>query len=267
MSTFVMLELCRKILMSSQGVGRQGRVQGQGQGNIVPRRPIGTSVASDSMIVTSPVETSHSKKPKPRLANLLSRSRSTHMDESGRKSKSPTPIQTMSGPDIRIQTHGLGIEEDREVSPRTAPIRRENPYRELIGSNRNRSAERQNPSKIGQENVPLRRGEKVSTSGLSATPAGGLREAGGSHLFMNIKNTSSKAADGLGKAGKSIFSKVSKSNSSTTTKEEERYTPRVINLPLVAQTRKTRIARKLEGSKDKTEFWMPALPWRCIEYV
>jgi len=36
-------------------------------------------------------------------------------------------------------------------------------------------------------------------------------------------------------------------------------------LPLVEQTRKTRIAKRLEDSKDKTEFWMPALPWRCIE--
>jgi hypothetical protein len=39
----------------------------------------------------------------------------------------------------------------------------------------------------------------------------------------------------------------------------------VINLPLVEQTRITRISKKIEASKDKTEFWMPSLPWRCIE--
>jgi hypothetical protein len=27
----------------------------------------------------------------------------------------------------------------------------------------------------------------------------------------------------------------------------------------------TRISTRLEQSRDKTEFWMPALPWRCIE--
>lgn len=46
---------------------------------------------------------------------------------------------------------------------------------------------------------------------------------------------------------------------------DDQYTCTVINLPLVEQTRRTRIAKRLELSMDKTEFWMPALPWRCIE--
>jgi hypothetical protein len=46
---------------------------------------------------------------------------------------------------------------------------------------------------------------------------------------------------------------------------EENYHLKVINLGLIEQTRKTRISKRLEASKDKTEFWMPALPWRCIE--
>jgi hypothetical protein len=37
------------------------------------------------------------------------------------------------------------------------------------------------------------------------------------------------------------------------------------SLPLVEQTRKTRISKRIGASKDETEFWMPSLPWRCIE--
>ncbi|KAK4691643.1 hypothetical protein P7C71_g5395, partial [Lecanoromycetidae sp. Uapishka_2] len=83
---------------------------------------------------------------------------------------------------------------------------------------------------------------------------------------MNIKNTSSKAADGLGKAGKGLMGKFARSGS-TTTKEDLPYEIHVINLPLVEQTRRTRIAQRLADSRDKTEFWMPALPWRCIDYL
>lgn len=48
---------------------------------------------------------------------------------------------------------------------------------------------------------------------------------------------------------------------------DEHYVCTTISLPLVEQTRKTRIAKKLESSNDKTEYWMPALPWRCIDYL
>lgn len=219
---------------------------------------------SDSMIATSPSEESHTKRPKPRLGGFLARTRSTRMEEAGRKSKPPTPVRT-NGPEIRMQYDGASDDEFHQAPPKTAPIRQDHSYRDNIDSSaRNRSADRQKPSNHGQENVPLRRGEKVSTQGLSASVSGGFREGGGSHLFTNIKNTSTKAADGLGKAGKSIFGKVARSGSSNA-KEEERYVLSVINLPLVLQTRRTRIAQRLADSRDKTEFWMPALPWRCIE--
>jgi rRNA processing protein Krr1/Pno1 len=74
-------------------------------------------------------------------------------------------------------------------------------------------------------------------------------------------------ADGLQKAGKSLLNKMTRSESSSEKEMfvEAPYILRVINLPLVQQTRRTRISKKLELSKDKTEFWIPALPWRCIE--
>ena len=223
-------------------------------------------MASDSLAVPSPTEWSRPKKPKPRLAGLLTRTRSIRMDDPGRKSKPSTPMRS-TGPEIRMQYDGPSEDENYQVSPKTAPLHQERSYHDLMGSStRNRSADRKAPSNHSQENMPLRRGDKLSNSGLSTSSTGISREGAGSHLFTNIKNTSNKAAGGLGKASKSIFGKVARSGSSNA-REEERYALRVINLPLVEQTRHTRIASRLEDSKDKTEFWMPALPWRCIEYV
>lgn len=49
--------------------------------------------------------------------------------------------------------------------------------------------------------------------------------------------------------------------------DDDQYQIKVINLPLVEQTRRTRISKRLETSRDKTEFWMPAFPWRAIDYL
>lgn len=90
----------------------------------------------------------------------------------------------------------------------------------------------------------------------------------GSSILSNIRSSGTKAAGGIGKAGKEFFGKLTRSGSSSTDREvidESTYVCKVINLPLIEQTRKTRISKRLEHSKDKTEFWMPALPWRCIE--
>ena len=235
------------------------------QGYKIPRRPIGTSVMSDSVVTITQHDPSQPRKPKPRLVGLLTRTRSTRVDDSGRRSKPATPISSNAAPEIRMQYDGPTEEGHAYASPKTAPLRQDFAYRDMVRSGiRNRSADRQTPSNHSQENIQPRRSEKGSTQGLSSSYSGGLREAAGGHLFTNIKNTSSKAADGLGKAGKSIFGKVARSGS-TNAKEEERYVLSVINLPLVEQTRRTRIAKRLEKSRDKTEFWMPALPWRCIE--
>ena len=238
----------------------------QVQKHRVPRRPVGSSVASDSVIAIAPDEASNAKpkKPKPRLGGLLTRTRSMRMDETGRFSKPSTPIRP-AGPEIRLQYDEMSDNDGAQAPPKTAPIRQDKSYRDMMSSTaRNRSADRQSPSNRSQENMSLRRGDKTSTQGLSASSSGGSRESGGSHLFTNLKNTSNKAAGGLGKAGKNIFGKVSRSGSSNA-KEEERYTLKVINLPLIQQTRRTRMASRLAESRDKTEFWMPALPWRCIE--
>jgi hypothetical protein len=74
----------------------------------------------------------------------------------------------------------------------------------------------------------------------------------------------------MGTARKGMFGKLGRTSSNHDREiqvPKEPYQFKIIHLPLVEQTRKTRISNRLEDSKDKTEFWMPALPWRCIEYV
>lgn len=100
-------------------------------------------------------------------------------------------------------------------------------------------------------------GSLSQVSGASAT------------IFSNLKSSSSGTADRIGKAGKGFFSKITRSGS-TNEREmitDDSYTCSVINLPLIEQARKTRIAKKLEDCRDKTEFWMPALPYRSIDYL
>ncbi|PTB65374.1 hypothetical protein BBK36DRAFT_1122644 [Trichoderma citrinoviride] len=93
------------------------------------------------------------------------------------------------------------------------------------------------------------------------------RETGASAFLSGLRFTSTRAADLISKG---LFGKSTRS-SSTTDKEpvidDEHYELKVINLPLVEQTRMTRISKRLEDSRDKTEFWMPAFPWRAIDYL
>ena len=81
------------------------------------------------------------------------------------------------------------------------------------------------------------------------------------------KNVLGKAKTG----GGNFFTRLGKMGRSGSNSEKEvsdaEYQLKIINLPLVEQTRITRISKKIEHSKDKTEYWMPSLPWRCIEYV
>lgn len=134
---------------------------------------------------------------------------------------------------------------------------------------RNKSADRQ-PSKKPSTASNLRGRSGGEHRVLAPSSSAIFRDGAGSKLFANIKGTSSKAADGLGragKAGKGLFNKMGRSGSSNAREEagDAHYVLKIITLPLVEQTRHTRIAKRLEDSRDKTEFWMPALPWRCIE--
>lgn len=71
--------------------------------------------------------------------------------------------------------------------------------------------------------------------------------------------------------GKGFFGKGSSRGTGTNDRvgalDDEHYELKVLKLPLMEQTRITRISKRLENSRDKTEFWMPAFPWRAIDYL
>ena len=75
----------------------------------------------------------------------------------------------------------------------------------------------------------------------------------------------------VSKGGGSIFTRLGKIGRSSSNSEKEvpdsEYQLKIINLPLVDQTLITRISKDLASCRDKTEYWMPSRPWRCIEYV
>lgn len=79
------------------------------------------------------------------------------------------------------------------------------------------------------------------------------------------KSVMSKAVTG----GGNLLNRLGKLGRSASNHEREipdsEYVFKVINLPLVEQARITRISKDLSKCKDKTEYWMPSLPWRCIE--
>lgn len=158
-------------------------------------------------------------------------------------------------------------------------------FRSMMASSvRQRSEDRQPtaPRDISQGNARNQNGRQKDTkeNGRSQTVrdqkennkpqnsfSSSFREGGG-HGFLN--NLKSSATKGAGALSKGLFGKGSRSGS-TNEKEpvvdDEHYELKVINRPLVEQTRLTRISKKLEDSRDKTEFWMPAFPWRAIDYL
>ena len=103
------------------------------------------------------------------------------------------------------------------------------------------------------------------TENNSRYPHSSYRESSGSTFLSGLR--SSKAA---GILSRSFFGGGGKSEHAAPREpvvSDEDYVLKVINLPLVEQTRKTRISKRLEESRDKTEFWMPAFPWRAIDYL
>lgn len=223
------------------------------------RPQTGISANSDSMLHHSSLQNLSSKRSRPRFPRLLTRTRSIRPDEPGRRFKPSTPNHPYEGEDnlpgeSLFQEHGL----------RTAPLQHEKDrsFRDFMGPNiRNRSADRQDRAVYDADNIAK------DPHTLTYSTSSVFKDGAGTNLFSNIKNTSTRAADGIGKASKGLFGKITRSGSSNHKEinDDEPYVLSVINLPLVQQTRLTRIARRLEDSKDKTEFWMPALPWRCIE--
>ena len=223
---------------------------------VIARRPVGAPPRPGKPI---PARTAPRKnKPKP-FAHLLSRSRSIRMDPNAPQTLSSNPNQNRFG-ESNVSSRS-GISED-STGMRTAPLQqdRERSFRDMMSSTiRHRSADRHTTA--DSENGSVGSGGERQNASFASS----FKDGTGAVLLSNLKSSSTKAAGGIGKAGKGIFGKLGRSGSSGDNVTDENYKCIVISLPLVEQTRRTRISKRLENSKDKTEFWMPALPWRCIE--
>jgi hypothetical protein len=170
-------------------------------------------------------------------------------------------------------------------SLKTAPLplaEGDRSFRAMMSSNvRQRSEDRQptqprdmhqsmerkeNGRKMERDNTRSLLGKEQKENRLPNSLSTSFRESS-SHGFLNNLKSS---AMGKGAAlSKGLFGKARSGSTHEMAPfvDDMHYELQVLNLPLVEQTRKTRISKKLEDSRDKTEFWMPSLPWRAIDYL
>lgn len=178
------------------------------------------------------------------LQNMLSRTRSTKQDLTGLSQ--PLKLKTNNKDRIINSRSRDRREATIPESPQTAPLSPDRGFRDAMQSSttRHRSADR-------------------SSNGSSDQRS---RNSGGPSRFTSFMTSSSKAASGFGRAGKGLMVKFTRGgNDNDKDSPPEEYKLQVINLPLVQQVRRTRLQSRLQDAKDKTEFWLPALPYRCIE--
>jgi hypothetical protein len=149
------------------------------------------------------------------------------------------------------------------VSLKTAPLDKGQTWRNksALGKLRTHSADRHDGSQLAHR-------DRAEQSSLTSSS---YNENKGASLMSSLGSGARKMGEKMDSARKGMFGKLGRSHSNhespTQQISNEPYVYRVIHTPLVEQTRLTRISSRLEQSRDKTEFWMPALPWRCIEYV
>ncbi|KAL2016526.1 hypothetical protein VTK56DRAFT_3420 [Thermocarpiscus australiensis] len=194
-----------------------------------------------------------SKKSKPKPFTLLGRARSIKDKDS---KDSPSPKEHVPEP-------AKAAESERAygpVPPRTAPLQaHDRSFREMMSSAvRNHSSERSQSKDVAGK---ARDQEGHHHRGLPSS----FRETSGSAFFSNLKH--SRAAGILSNRFFGGSARHEPPAPKEPVVDDEHYVLKVINLPLVEQTRLTRISKRLEDSRDKTEFWMPAFPWRAIDYL
>ena len=214
-----------------------------------PPQQQNTQVASNSVGHAEPAQVLAAKqKSKSRFGLGLTRTKTVRMEDNP-KQKGQPPAQ------LKLETRPSN--DHIEPSLKTAPIKsdhRVKAFGENGSATRNRSADRHGQEETMPQRRPIQQGGNIPVSHSM-------------QLLSNISQTGKGVGSRLGNAGKGFFGRITRSGSSNEREGlgDDIYAVSIINLPLIKQTRKTRIARRLELSRDKTEFWMPALPWRCIE--
>ncbi|GAB1203867.1 hypothetical protein APSETT445_002507 [Aspergillus pseudonomiae] len=176
------------------------------------------------------------KKSKPRFANLLSRSRSIRLDDSS--------VNRIAH--RRPSTSLMRLEESAKREAQTPPKAAE------VKPTGNPHARSYTIDRLTEVNGgPIRK----DRYGGSMVPSASLSQVSGASaaLFNNIKQSSSGAADRIGKAGKGFFGKITRSGSTNEREliNDDNYVCSVINLPLIEQARRTRIAKRLEDCSGK----------------
>ena len=216
---------------------------------------------------SDPTDTSKRNTIKPKKQGMLARSRSTKDHEAAgmgtraKLNKAPPP---QLSPELagNWTTNGDGV----GVPLKTAPLEKGQSWRSLVGHNKMRthSADRHDHPRDDDQSL---RGDPVEQGSLASSS---YNESKGATLMSSLGSGARKVGGKMDSARKGIFGKLGRSSSNhetPTLTTNEPYVCKVIHKPLIEQTRLTRISSRLEQSRDKTEFWMPALPWRCIEYV
>ncbi|TQN74115.1 putative Rho-type GTPase-activating protein 2 [Colletotrichum shisoi] len=209
------------------------------------------SIASVADYDPSPAQPSSTKKSKSKPFGLLSRNKSLRdRGGSGSRDKQPSPVPVaINDPE---PSHYLAGRNHSLATPATGSDRSR---KEMVNSTgRNHSEDRASSRDMGNKENQKEKDHHHPRSNSSSQNGG---------FFGGLKSGRDMLSNRLfGKSGRS---------GSTTEREpvidDEHYVLKTINLPLVEQTRRTRISKRLEDSRDKTEFWMPAFPWRAIDYL
>lgn len=190
---------------------------------------------------------------KSKLVGMITRSKSGRPEDEKKQKQRPPNIDIHTSPDPQNDQYAVPL--------RTAPMK--TTFHDQIQMAETSIIRNHSADRSGLE-------DSRSTNSVAASSAP-PHSRDGSSLFANIQYTGRGVGDRLGRAGRGLFNKMTRSGSTHEREHEpvqdDSYVCTTINLPLVKQTRKTRIAKKLEQSRDKTEYWMPALPWRCIDYL
>lgn len=254
------------------------------------RKPVGAASRSDASLASSTNDSSpqqiqnsdtnsnsnsnsssiNIRKNKPKPFSLLNRSKSLRDDHS--PTEPSPPKNNYLDPDPSANQYASSANSVKTTTPDRSDDHGRHLRKMSTPTNiRQRSEDRQ-PSRSRDKNGKDSTREHAkehskdnsrNQSSFSTT----FKEAGGHTFFNNIK---SQATKGAGAIHKNLFGKGGRSGSSSNKEplvDDEHYVLKVINKPLVEQTRLTRISKRLEDSRDKTEFWMPSFPWRAIDYL
>ncbi|KAK2038372.1 RhoGAP domain-containing protein [Colletotrichum somersetense] len=209
------------------------------------------SLASAADYDPSPTQPSSTKKSKSKPFGILSRNRSLRdKDGSSSRDKQPSPVAvSINEPE---PSHTL---TGRNHSINTPPAASDRSLKEMVNSTgRNRSEDHASPRDMANKENQKEKDHHHPRSNSSSQNGG---------FFGGLKS-------GRDMISNRLFGKNARSGSTTEREpviDDEHYVLKTINLPLVEQTRRTRISKRLEDSRDKTEFWMPAFPWRAIDYL